>query len=323
MAKLRKIRDWLSRIVKSGGFHNALVFLIFVVIATVFWLVITLNDSVTDTFRIKFRVDNVPDSVTFITDPPHEIHVTLRDKGTNILRSGVMKNPTVNVNFRDYAHSGVFRLGKTDLSAAIKQKFGSGVQITSIGLDSLRLYYTTEPGKRVPVVVRVDISAASGYIISGPPVPVEKSVKIYSVNSEIDTVNHVYTERLVKRNLSATSYFDVKVAPIANVRIIPSVIRVEIPVEPLVRKEGFATVTAENVPEDESLLLFPAKVPVEYYVPMSIFSDETVPVEVSVDYMETKLRVGNKLAVKLKGYPEYVVNPELKTDSVEYTLVRK
>ena len=111
MIGLGKMRDWLSRIVKSGGFHNALVFLIFVVIATVFWIVITLNDSVTDTFRVKFRVDNVPDSVTFITDPPHEIHVTLRDKGTNILRSGVMRDPTVNVNFRDYAHSGVFRLG--------------------------------------------------------------------------------------------------------------------------------------------------------------------------------------------------------------------
>ena len=54
---------------KIRGFHNALVFLIFVVIATVFWIVITLNDSVTDTFRVKFRVDNVPDSVTFITDP--------------------------------------------------------------------------------------------------------------------------------------------------------------------------------------------------------------------------------------------------------------
>lgn len=42
-----------------------------------------------------------------------------------------------------------------------------------------------------------------------------------------------------------------------------------------------------------------------------------------MDYMETRLRVGNKLGVRLKSYPEYVVNPELKTDSVEYTLVRK
>ena len=41
------------------------------------------------------------------------------------------------------------------------------------------------------------------------------------------------------------------------------------------------------------------------------------------NYMETRLRVGNKLGVRLKSYPEYVVNPELKTDSVEYTLVRK
>ncbi len=56
-----KMRDWLSRIVKSGASIMRLSFLIFVVIATVFWIVITLNDSVTDTFRVKFRVDNVPD----------------------------------------------------------------------------------------------------------------------------------------------------------------------------------------------------------------------------------------------------------------------
>lgn len=313
--KWRKIRS-------SSQFRNVLLFMVFVAISVLFWLIISLNDSVTHTFSVSFKLENVPNSVTFINDPPVDMHVTLRDKGTKILRSGIAKNPTMHVNFQEYASNGILRMSRSDLNTALKQSFGNNVTISSISLDSLRLCYTTQPGKLVPVIVRVDVSASFGNIIAGPPVPLVKAVRVYSFGNETDTITHVYTQRLVKRNLEETSVFDVKVQPIGNVRIVPSVVKVQINVDPLVLKEGYATVATRGVPEGESLLLFPNRVPVKFYVPMSLFNDEDVPVEVIVDYADTRKTAGNKLPVYIADYPGYIVTPELKVDSVEYTLVR-
>lgn len=297
-------------------------FTIFVAIAAIFWFIVALNDSITETFSVRLNIINVPDSVTFIADPPSDIHVTLRDKGTNIMRSGVIKNPELVINFRDYAHDGIFRLTPSDLNAELKSDFGGVAQITSCSIDSLRLYYTTEPGKKVPVIVRGDVSAASGYVIPGNPVSVRRFVKIYSFRDEVDTIHSVATQKFVRRDLAQTTVCKVKLVQIPNVKIVPDVVDVRIPVEPLVHKEAYIAVDVVNLPADRSLLLFPNKVPVSFYVPMSRFNDDKIPVHAYVDYKDIHASHSSRLPVKLGRTPSVLVNVELKTDSVEYTLVK-
>ncbi len=320
-AKIGDIRNEWKRIRTSSRFHNFMMFLIFVAIAAVFWFILALNDSVTETFQVRLNIQNVPDSVTFITDPPADLHVTLRDKGTNILRSGVVKHPTVNLNFRDYAHEGVFRLSAADMTAELKADLGVS-QITAASIDSLRLYYTTQPGKRVPVMVQSDVTASSGNIISGAPVSLTRFVNVYSYRDEVDTVHSVLTQRLVKKDLSQTSEFDVKLKPIQGVKIVPSQVKVRVPVEPLVHKETYVEVDVENLPAGASLLLFPNRVPVSFYVPMSRFNNENVPMHVVVDYNDTHRTRGSRIPVRVRDHAPGLINVELKTDSVEYTLVR-
>ena len=42
-----------------------------------------------------------------------------------------------------------------------------------------------------------------------------------------------------------------------------------------------------------------------------------------MDYADTKLTRSNQIPVRLGNVPDYVVNPEIKADSVEYTLVKR
>ncbi|MCM1369437.1 MAG: hypothetical protein NC204_03595 [Candidatus Amulumruptor caecigallinarius] len=320
--KSGNLKSSWTKLKSSPRFHSALMYLVFVFIAAVFWFIISLNDNVIETFKVRLSIVNVPDSVTFITDPPSEISVTLRDKGTNILRSGVVKKQVVDINFDDYAGDGILKLSRSDLQSELKSDFGDAAQIASVSIDSLVLYYSTEPGRRVPVVVHADVSAASGYIIAGAPVPQSKSVLVYSFRNEADTVNRVETQLLTKRNLSQTSMFKVKFKPISHVKIVPSSVDVKVPVEPLVHKESYATIEVEGVPGGESLLLFPNKVPVSYFVPMSKFGNADVIIA-HVNYADTYNHTGSRLPVRLKVFPQYMVNVELKTDSVEYSVVKQ
>ncbi|MDE6256578.1 MAG: hypothetical protein K2M39_10335 [Muribaculaceae bacterium] len=307
----------------SKGFHSTVVFLCFVVVSTVFWFILAMNDSVTKTFDVSLKIVNVPDSVTFINDPPDNIHVTLRDKGTNLLRAGVVNHPTIYINFRDFASKTFFRFSKSDLDAALKATFGSSAQIGSVSIDSLALRYTTGKGHRVPIVVRADVSASAGNVIAGLPEPLERVVSVYSVSDNIDTLSRVYTEPIVKRNLSETTEIEIPLVPMAGVKMVPSKIKVKITVDPLVKKDAVATVKPVNVPAGMSLLLFPAVVQVSYYVPMSHFNDEDVPVRVTVNYDDIERTPVSRIPLSISATEPYVASPHLSQSDVEYTLVRE
>lgn len=306
----------------SEGFHNFMLYLAFVAVAALFWLVLSLNDSVSRSFDMGLKLDNVPDSVTFINVPPTTFHVTIRDKGTNMLRSGLFNHPQLSINFREYSSDGVFRVKQSDIISSIKNRFGSSAQITSLSLDSLKLHYTTDKGRRVPIVVVADVTAASGMVVSGAPKPLQRSALIYSYSEVIDTITRVYTHPIVRRNLTETTELEVALKSIPTVRIIPTTVKVEIPVEPLVKKEALATVMTFNVPEGESLLLFPNRVRVEYFVPMSLFSSDLVPMDVGVDYSDIFRYSGDRLPVTIRSFADYVESPRVLVDSVEYTLVK-
>lgn len=321
--RINIMREWWKRLSESSGFHNVVVLTVFIGIAALFWLIMALNDNVTRTIEVRLRINNTPDTVTFINAPPETFHVTVRDKGTNLLRSGMMRTPVMSVNFNDYASDDLFRLSHNNLYAELKSTFGSGATISSSSIDSLVLSYTTSRGKALSVRVNADVSTAAGFVLMGNPKAEISRVRVYSNNSLIDTLSCVYTKRILRRNLKETTEVQVALQPIAGCRMIPDVIKVRIPVEPLVKKESFAAVVAENVPDGKDLVFFPGKAPVTYYVPMSQFNNTEGLFEASVEYSDIFKSNGDKVAVRLKTIPRYAINATLTVDSVEYSLINE
>ena len=314
-------RKW-QQMQDSARFRNALVFMGFVVGAAVLWFTFALNDSIQDSFDVDVKIVNVPDSITFISDVPTGIHVSVHDKGTELLRNGVMKTPVLTINFSEFASGGLMRFSKSDLYSALKGVFGSNAFIASTSLDSLCLKYTSAPGRRVPIDVQWEAEAASGFIVAGQPRLSQTSVLVYSNTETSDTVRRVLTKPVRLRDLSETTTVDVAIIPIPDTRITPSVVRVTIPVEPLVKKESKLIVTSINIPEGESVLLFPSQVNAIYYVPMSKFNEAPPQVSLTVDYTNITDRHTGRLPVIIGSYPAWCMNLKVEPDSVEYTVVR-
>lgn len=324
-SKIEEARAKWKELKSTSSFHNAVVFLIFVAISALFWLILALNDSAQNNFNVKVQITNVPDSVTFISDIPEKIHVNVRDKGTNLWRSGFLRHPSMQIDFKDYASAGILRFSGEDIMTALKTTFGATAQISAVSVDSLRLVYTENKGKRVPVVVNSRIFPASGSTIEGEVKAVPSSVYVYGEKEVTDTIHKVVTDLLDIRDVSETTTREIALKKIKGVRIIPSVVKVSVPIEPLVRKRSMVTITPVNVPAGESLLLFPSKVPVEYYVAMSrLGDDDDASIEIQVDYNDiSRTDKGDKLPVMVVRYPERFCNLSLKNDGVEYTIVKE
>lgn len=315
LAKWRKLKS-------TSAFHDIVLFCVFTFVATVFWIIMALNDNAQDSFNVKVQIVNCPDTVTFISDIPEKIHVTVRDKGSSIWRNQ-FRHPSMNINFKEYATAGLLKYTHSDIMTSLKSVFGSQSQIVSTSIDSLKLEYTTGKGKRVPIVVNSQVWPASGFIIDGNLKPSPSNVLVYGEQSILDTIHKVTTELISLKDLSETTTVDVGFPRINGVRILPSKVDVTVPVEPLVKKEALITITAVNVPHGQSLLLFPSKVPVEYYVAMSRLGDNDDPeIELQADYNAIPVDRHGKLGVKLISYPERLKNLSLKNDSVEFTIVK-
>lgn len=320
--RLENIRTGWQSVKTTSGFRKLLTFLVFVVISTLFWFILALNDNIQDDFEVKVNIYNVPDSVTFINIPPAEIHVVVRDRGTSLWRNGLFARPTLDINFRDYSEDGIFSVNKAELSAGLKNIFGANANLISTSLDSLKLTYTTLPPRRVPVVVVSDLSASVGKVICGKAQVIPGSVSVYSSRAALDTVTRVFTEKIVRHDLEESTELSVRLHSIPGVRIEPSAVKVKIDVEMLVRKEATVNVKIDNLPAGMDLLLFPSSAKVEYYVAMSNFNRDDVIPDIRVDYndiQEGKKRIG----LKVNHHQQRgIINLKTLTDSVEYTLVR-
>ncbi len=295
--------------------------LLFVGIAAVFWLVMALNDSVQRNLTVRININGVPDSVKFITDPPVDMHVMVRDKGSSLMRTGTFRKPSISFTFKDYVHDGRLLLTHADLLAALKATFGGSASILSMSVDSVRVTYVSGKGRRVPVECAVNATPAAGSVIFGRPQAEPSRVVAYGPKNVLDTMTSVYTAHVTRRNLSEPTTLTVALHPVPGVRLEPSEVKVHIPVEPLVSKTFRVPLTTVNVPEGIELLLFPSTVAVNVFVPMSRFSADQTPVEAWVDYRDVPLPT-DKVPVYVRTTSPDAIRATEEMDSVEYAVVK-
>lgn len=317
-----KMKSFKGKFRASPGLHNVFLFLIFIAISALFWFLMALNDSVQKSFQVGLDIENMPDTAVFLQAPPEKFNVTLRDKGTSLFRASWMRTPMVHLNFNDYSDEGVFRISRSEIIQSIKQTFGKNAQILTLSLDSLNLAYTVNPGKKVPVLVDLEATATPGKVISGKGRSVPARATVYGPQSILDTVFRVRTERTVCRNVSEKKQITARLVPIPGTRIIPDNVRIVVNVEAMVNKEFSLPLTVRNLPGDVSLLLFPTKVNVSCFLPMSRLEERENDFIIGVDYNDAVRSKSGLIPVKVIKYPSDATGITLKTDSVEFSVVK-
>lgn len=322
---IEEVSQKVRSAMRSSAGKNLMLYLLFVLVAFAFWMMLSLESEVQKDYEVPLQVENVPDSVTMITDVPHSVTVSVRAKGGQLIRYSWGSPPTLKIDYRAYvlnpsSENPRIYLSRSKLDARLRDYFGTGVIIASVKPDSLSLQCTTSPGTKVKLNVVADVKTALQCILSGPIRANVDSVTVYSSNRLPAELHTIETEPLIRSDLKDSVTFELRVRPVAGMKIIPSTVKVLVPVEPLISKKSSVVVECPNVPHGERLLTFPSKVEVSYLVPLSSFSHD-YPLRVTVDYNDTK-QPGDKVPVRLGPLPPDFHNPSVSPDSVEYLIER-
>lgn len=249
--------------------HQVGVFLIFLAISTALWFVTSLNDEVQRQIDCHIRVVNVPDSVTFISEPPETVIAGVRGRGTHFIRQLLGSNPTVEIDFRHFSKNGRFAVSKSSLLDLIQTGLGDDRQIQDLYPDTIGVFYTSLPPETLPVKVDVGVSTSPNVSLDGPVVSLTDSVKVYGISSSLGKLRFVTTANVHFYDISANCVRRVPVSVPLGCRAVPDSVDVRIRVEPYVTETRMLDVEAVNLPEGCQVIFSPEKVRTSFRVPQS------------------------------------------------------
>lgn len=234
-----------------------------------------------------------------------------------------MPAPRLELKFSDYCDgSGNFKVEPAQLKKAIAYTLSRTTVINSVLPGDISARYTDLPGKLVPVVLDMDLTAAPYHTLNGVVERSNDSVLVYGDSKTLKSITQVYTYHISEMGLTDTLRRKVTLAPINGAVIEPRAIEVMIPVEKMVAKTQKVHVSVRNMPPNVNVIIFPSVVDVTYRAPMSYFkTNRNNAITAVVDYNSININTpGNKVELLVGEVPGAFENVKLALDSVEYII---
>lgn len=316
----RKVNIFLKRINRQ----EVLTFLVFVLISTFFWVIKSASEETDATVSMELEIKNIPSDIVFTSPLPKQINLSIKDKNINLLSYSL---DTLTVDFSSYHDAlGSFRVSGAELQAMLLNKLAPSTQITAIAPSIIEARFAKTDGKVVPVEFISEISTASNYRCH-QPVLFPDSVVVHAPADLLDTINVIRTELYKVNSLKDSVTVTVPLNVAVGVKSTPSSIKVLIPVANYVEKTiSNVKINVVDVPENESVSIFPNKTDISCLVDASFFPDVTEQdFNLTVSYKDIKSSKQTKLPVNLVSTDKIniVSNIKLHTTEVEYIIDEK
>lgn len=320
----RQLYDKLKEGLRTVKGRNALTFLVFLAISAVFWVLMALNDEVQHDYRLKLKLAGFPENMTIISGANPTVSVSVKDKGSALMKFTWNTQPELTVNYDEFSKAGDHNLLMTQaqLNSAVRNIFGSSATIIAVRPDSLSLHYTTNPGVPVKVRIDADVRPAPSAVAFGRVTLSTDTVMLYSNSKERSRIKTLTTQPIILTGLTDTAHVSAALIVPPGMRAVPSQIKVTIPVEPLVTKTRKVEISQRNVPAGKRLVTFPSMAEVDYLLPKSLYNSDTSPVKAVVDFSAYKPGE-KKLPVTVLPLPNYYRFVSVRPSEVEFVIEEK
>lgn len=322
MARMNKGLRRIAAALRSPRGRDTAMFMLFLVISFILWSVLTLNEEEQRDLRMPLRITHVPDSVTLISRGPEALSVSLRTRGTKLIKMTWGGAPTINVDFRAYRSKGALHLTSADLKALVRNAAG-GAQVNVVYPDSIVIPFTSHLGYRLPVRADYKVTPGPRASLVGRPSLSCDSVSVFMTDdtSLPEGFRSVSTEPVRILGLEHNTTRRVKLLGPPDSRVIPDSIDISFVVEPMIFKSRKVVIEPVNVPEGIKLITFPAQVDAYFMVPMSAYTRGEAHFRVVADY-STINPTSKMVHLVPVDVPDALHNVQLNVDSAEFIIER-
>lgn len=315
----KRIKNFLLN--KQG--REFFVFLFFFFIAGAFWLLQTLNDDYETELTMPVRLRGIPDNIIITSEPPADLKVRVKDKGTVLLNYTLARHfYPILLEFGDYdkGTNNYVKIYASEFEKNILNQLKASTHLLSVHPDTLEYIYATGKSTRVPVKLDAKLTSGKQYYIPDT-LYLPDSVTVYAPPALLDTIRYAYTERFTLEDISDTTTHRANIRPIKGAKFVPASIDVIFPVDVYAEKTVEVPLIGVNFPPDKILRTFPSKVTVTFRVGMSKFKEiDTEDFAVRISYSELQRLDSDKYKVTLETVPSGISNIRISPEEIDFLI---
>ncbi len=300
-----------------------LIFLVFVVIAAVFWGMMTLNENYEQELKLPVRFVNVPSNVVITSGDSDTLRFTVRDKGISLLTYLYSKNKRpIEIDFRRFAGaegSGV--VPSVDLLRLLDSRLPASAKAVAVKPEQHVFYYNNGEKKTVPIIIQGKVEPDMLYYISDTLYS-DSMATVYATPEKLDSIRAVYTEPLRGYEFRDSLVLTARLKPITGVKIMPAAVRVTFVTDMLTegRIDG-VVVNGINMPEGKVLRTFPSTLAVTVVTGIKNLQTLTAQdFEIVADYSQFSSDTLARCDVFIRRQPAGIKRIQLERQQVDYLI---
>lgn len=303
--------------------REVLVFLFFVIVSAGFWLMQTLNESYEVELEFPLQLEKVSEGTVITSDLPEAVHVTLRDKGTTLLRYVLRRQPTLRIDFSTHdsgASFGCVGVPHSEVQKQLAHVLESSSRIVSLRPDTLEYYYSRGLKKRVPTAFRGNLETDPQHYLRTVRCEPD-SVTVWGEEGFLDSLTEVPTVVTNLNDLKANISRKVALVPKRGVKYDPQEVVLTAEVDEYTTKTVQVPVIGTNFPGGLTLRTFPATAAVTFRVGVKDLKKyEADNFVLTATYEELMALQDSALQLRLRSVPEGVALISIQPEYVQYLI---
>lgn len=308
----------------SGLSQNTAILILCMGIASFLWLIVQLNQSYTGAIPVNIFYTNIPEELVPTYPLESQGSCTVNATGFQILLAR-LKAGRISVYIDQEQYNNQKNLTGRDLLKDISEDLPAGIQLIGFSPDTIHLQFEQKASKVVPVKLLDSIGMAKQFDLMRDIELTPESVTVYGPSSRVDTITFWPTDSLLLSDLkeSITDTLSLYTNSQSPLSTDPDFVVYDIAVESYTESNIKVPIRLVNAPKDQEATTYPKEVSVKFLVGLSNHEKvDAAYFDVIADLADVNLEQDAVIELSLKQYPDFIKNPVLEPNEVEYIIYR-
>lgn len=319
---LKRIQCWCITLMKETHWGDILTFLFFVLLATVLWYGHAMQSTRNATIPVIVSYTGIPDNVGVEKrNLPDTLQVEVRDAGYR-LHSYRTTRPKLTIDLSNQIHGskGTICISADVLRRSISNILQGTSKLQSVNPEQIECNYYRQEEKILPIEWDGRITPATEHYIVGEPELSVEYVKAYGRRDFLDTISVIHSELVSLKNLKDTTIARFALQAPRGIRLSKDSVTITVVCERFTEKAFVLPIMVQDVPEGESVRLFPRETEVTVQVGMSHFGE--ISADDVVAQCEYPAPGAEKLTVEVAYTNPYILSARAYPGEVEFIIER-
>jgi len=304
---------------------DVLSFLLFLLLAFVFWFINILDKERTTKLTIPLRYSGMPQQFDITESNVEVINIEVKDKGINLFAYSDDKLKSLSIDLtRKFYERGKIVLSNDEIRTRLLKYLLPTTSVLEIKPDSLVLIYERLASKELPVILNAKIETAQQYILSDDITIKPSKITAYGPQRILNKLEGIKTEYIEILELNKDRQLVAKLIKIKGVRLSDDDVNLNIFAEMFTEKEMLFPVKVINCPPELYVRTFPAQVKVKFNIGLTHYKlVKLSDVKLIINYNDIIKSNAGKQKIQLESKAGYLSNVRIENDEIEYIIERK